>query len=241
MRKLVPVGIVGVVVAVGAAVAFAAATTFPTVSVKPTVSSTKAGTKAHPKGVTLKTVFNWQKLGNVNQPIVTSFLVKFPKGSLWQGAKYPSCSLSVISRPAGPKGCPAASIIGSGTGTAYAGSNTTVTHPKITVVNGGAKTIFFYTVLNNPGRVRTPVVGHISGASGPYAYTLTTKVPHILWAPAGTPVELTNLSVTVGHAAILATTGCSGGKWPYAVTTQYRNLNLGGTGSASTSSSIHCS
>lgn len=241
MRKLVPVGLVGLVVAVLAAVAFAAATVFPTVSVKPTVSSTKAGTKAHPKGVTLKTVFAWQKLSEVDQPIVTSFLVKFPKGSLWQGAKYPSCSLSVISRPAGPKGCPAASIIGSGTGTAYAGSNTTVTHPKITVVNGGAKTIYFYTVLNNPGRVRTPVVGHISGASGPYAYTLTTKVPHILWAPAGTPVELTNLSVTVGHAAIIATTGCPGGKWPYTVTTQYRNLNLGGTGSASTNSSIHCS
>jgi hypothetical protein len=236
MRKLVPAGLVVLVVAVAAAVAVAA--TFPTVSVKPTVSSTKAGTKAHPKGVTLKTVLTWQKLGTANQPVVTSFVVKFPKGSLWQGAKYPTCSVGTLNSK-GPKGCPSGSIIGSGTGTAYAAA--TLTHPKITVVNGGAKTIYFYTVLNNPARVQEPVVGHIASASGKYGYTLTTAVPHNLQVVAGTPVELTNLSVTVGHAAVIATTGCPGGKWPYTVTTAYKNYNLGGTGAASTSSSIHCS
>jgi hypothetical protein len=236
MRKLVPVGLVGLVVAIGAAVAFAA--TFPTVTVKPTVSSTKAGTKAHPKGVTLKTVFTWQKLGAANQPDVTSFVVKFPKGSLWQGAKYPSCSMSTLNSK-GPKGCPSTSIIGSGSGIAYA--DKVLTKPKIIVVNGGAKTIYFYTELNNPGRVYEPVPGHITGASGAYAYTLSVAVPKNLQVVAGTPIELTNLNVTVGHAAILATTGCPGGKWPYTVTTQYKNYNLGGTGSASFKSVIHCS
>ena len=237
MRKLVPAGLVGLVVAVGA-VAALAATTFPTVTVKPTVSSTKAGTKAHPKGVTLKTVFTWQKLGSANQPDVTNFVVSFPKGSLWQGAKYPTCSKATLNSK-GPKGCPSASIIGSGTGTAYA--DVTLTHPKITVVNGGAKTVYFYTVLNNPARVKEPVVGHITAASGPYAYTVSATVPKDLLAPAGTPVELTNLTVTVGHAAIIATTGCPGGKWPYAVTTKYLNENTGARGSASYNSSIHCS
>jgi hypothetical protein len=235
MRKLVPAGLVGLVVMVGAAVAFAA--TFPTISVKPTVSSTKAGTKAHPKGVTLKTVLTWQKLGAANQPVVTNFVVNFPKGSLWQGAKYPTCSKATLNSK-GPKGCPSTSIIGSGTGTAYA--DTTLTHPKITVVNGGAKTIYFYTVLNNPARVQEPVVGNIKPASGKYGYTLTTAVPKNLQLVAGIPVELTNLTVTVGHGAIIATTGCPGGKWPYTVTTAYKNYNQGGNGSASTSSSIHC-
>jgi hypothetical protein len=235
MRKLVPAGLVGLVVMVGAAVAFAA--TFPTISVKPTVSSTKAGTKAHPKGVTLKTVLTWQKLGAANQPVVTNFVVNFPKGSLWQGAKYPTCSKATLNSK-GPKGCPSTSIIGSGTGTAYA--DTTLTHPKITVVNGGAKTIYFYTVLNNPARVQEPVVGNIKPAGGKYGYTLTTAVPKNLQLVAGIPVELTNLTVTVGHGAIIATTGCPGGKWPYTVTTAYKNYNQGGNGSASTSSSIHC-
>lgn len=237
MRKLVPVGLVGLVVAVGA-VAAIAATTFPTVTVKPTVSSTKAGTKAHPKGVTLKTVFTWQKLGANLQPDVVNFLVKFPKGSLWQGAKYPTCSKSVMSHYQSTSHCPTGSIIGSGSGVAYA--DKTLTKPKITVVNGGAKTIYFFTKLNNPGRVYEPVVGHISGGSGPYAYTLSTTVPQNLRIVAGTPIELTNLTVTVGKGAIIATTGCPGGKWPYAVTTKYQNENTGATGSASTNSAIHC-
>ena len=238
MRKLVVATVGGTIAIVGAGVALAA--TWPTVTVTPTVSSTKAGTKSNPKGVTLKTVFTWQKLGAANQPVVTKFVVMFPKGSLWQGAKYPTCALSVL-HSKGPKGCPSASIVGSGTGTAYA--DVTLTHPKITVVNGGAKTIYFYTVLNNPARVQEPVIGHISGASGAYAYTVTTTVPKNLLIVAGTPVELTNLSVTVGHAALIATTGCPGGKWPYAVTTQYLNANVPGnvTGSANWTSTIHCS
>jgi hypothetical protein len=83
-------------------------------------------------------------------------------------------------------------------------------------------------------------VGNIKPASGKYGYTLTTAVPKNLQLVAGIPVELTNLTVTVGHGAIIATTGCPGGKWPYTVTTAYKNYNQGGNGSASTSSSIHC-
>jgi hypothetical protein len=234
MRKLL-VATAGALAIGGVGIALAA--TFPTVTVKPTVSSTKAGTKANPKGVTLKTVFTWQKLGANNQPDVIKFLVKFPKGSLWQGGKYPTCSKATLNSK-GPKGCPAASIIGSGSGIAYA--DVTITKPKIIVVNGGAKTIYFYTELNNPGRVYEPVPGTISPASGAYAYTLTTTVPNNLRIVAGTPIELTNLTVTVGHGAILATTACPGGKWPYAVTTNYLNENTGATGSASYNSTIKC-
>jgi hypothetical protein len=237
MRKLL-VATAGVLAIGGAGIALAQPT-FPTVTVQPTVSSTKAGTKSNPKGVTLKTVWTWQKLGANSQPDVIKFLVKFPKGSLWQGAKYPSCPLKTISRPSGPKGCPPASIIGSGSGIAYA--DVTITKPKIIVVNGGAKTIYFYTELNNPGRVYEPVVGTISPAGGAYAYTLTTTVPQNLRIVAGTPIELTNLTVTVGHGAIIATTACPGGKWPYFVTSTYLNESSGASGSASYNSTIHCS
>jgi hypothetical protein len=238
MRKLAAAA-VSVATLVGATVAVAA-TTWPSVHVTPTVTPSNAGTVKHPQGVQLKTVFKWQKLGAFKQPIVTKFFIWFPKGSLYQGGKYSSCSKTKIAK--GPGACPAHSIMGSGTGTAYAG--TSVTHPKITVVNGGAKTIYFYTVLNNPARVRKPVVGTVSSASGKYRYKLSVTVPKELQVVAGTPIELTNLTVTAGGKSYaprwLATTACPGGHWPFKVTTDYRSASRNATGSASTAASVKC-
>jgi hypothetical protein len=235
MRKLVIAAVTGVVIAGGATIALAAA--WPNVTVKPLVSSTKAGTPSHPKGVHLTTLFNWQTLGSASQPIVTSFFVEFPKGSLYNGSKYPTCSLSTLNRK-GPAGCSRSSIMGSGTGTAYA--DTTITHPQITVVNGGASTIYFYTVLNNPARVQEPVIGHIKRISGKFAYQLTSTVPNNLRIVAGVPIELTSLKVSAGNGTYLSTIGCSGGSWPFFVKTNYENPNDGSTGSATFSSSVHC-
>ena len=80
--------------------------------------------------------------------------------------------------------------MGSGTGNAYA--DTMITHPKITVVNGGGSRVFFFTVLNNPARVQSPVVGKISKTSGKYAYKLHVVVPQVLQVVAGVPIELTS-------------------------------------------------
>jgi hypothetical protein len=239
MRKLAVAG--ASLVLLLAATAAVAATTWPTVKLIPTVSSTKAGTKKHPKGETLTTVIKWQKLGAAKQPIVTKFLVWFPRGSKYNGKKYASCSRTKVA--GGPSKCPKHSIMGSGRGTAYA--STTKTHPKITVINGGAKTIYFWTVLNNPARVREPVVGHLKKlSSGKYAYKLKVKVPKNLQIVAGTPIELTYLQVTAGGKSYapkwLATTGCFGGQWPFKIKTAYLNPNNGKTGSAKFASSVHC-
>lgn len=237
MRKLAVGGATLAVVLVAAAAALAA-TTWPTVKLKPTVSSTKAGTKKHPKGVQLTTLITWQKLGAAKQPIVTKFEVWFPKGSLYRGSKYPSCSKSKVSR--GPSGCPKGSIMGSGSGTAYA--STTKTHPKITVVNGGKNIIWFWTVLNNPARVRKAVKGSLTPLHGKYAYLLSVSVPQELQIVAGTPIELTSLKVKAGSTknTWLSTTGCSNHTWPFKVKTSYKNPNNGKTGSAGFSSSVHC-
>jgi len=236
MRKLAVGGATLAVVLVAAAAALAA-TTWPTVKLTPTVSSTKAGTKKHPKGVKLTSLITWQKLGAAKQPVVTSFQLWFPKGSLYRGGKYPSCSRSKIA--GGPSRCPSGSIMGSGSGTAYA--STTKTHPKITVVNGGRKIIWFYTVLNNPARVREPVKGSLTSLKGKYAYKLNVNVPKTLQIVAGTPIELTLLKVTAGGKGTwLSTTGCPNGKWPFKIKTSYKNPNNGKTGSASFSSSVRC-
>jgi hypothetical protein len=237
MRKLAVVAITGLIVALGATVA-AGQGAWPSVTVKPNISPKKAGTPAHPQGVELKTVFNWQTLGQADQPIVTSFYLLFPKGSLYNGSKYPTCSVKTMDA-SGPGGCPKASIMGHGTGSAYA--DVTITHPSITVVNGGAHKLYFYTVLNNPARVQEPVVGRIKRMGGKFAYSLSVTVPENLQIVAGVPIELTYLSVTAGHGSWLATTACPGGHWPFSVTTTYENPNTNATGQSSYSSKVACS
>jgi hypothetical protein len=54
------------------------------------------------------------------------------------------------------------------------------------------------------------------------------------------PIELTSLSVTAGKGNWLETTGCSGGKWPFQITTSYLNSNNNQTGSATDASSLPC-
>jgi hypothetical protein len=236
MRKLavgVPAGLAALAVAVPAL----AAGTWPKVTVRPTVSPNSAGTVAHPKAVRLGVRFNWATLGAASQPIVTTFKVYFPKGSLYNGGRTKTCSYSLLASR-GPTKCPAASIVGSGTGVAYAG--TARTHPRITVVNGGATKVYFYTVLTNPARVQEPIVGHIYRQHGRWAYELSATVPNNLRIVAGTPVELTELTVNAGKGNWLETTGCSGHRWPFSVTTEFLNPNTGSRGSSSDNSSIAC-
>jgi hypothetical protein len=237
MRKLVIAAVAGVVLAAGTTVALAAGPTWPAVTVKPSVTPNKAGTPSHPQGVKLKAAINWAALGSANQPIVTKFLLLFPKGARYNGGHTKTCPLKPL-RNLGPSVCPKASIMGKGSGTAYA--DTTKTHPKITVVNGGQNTIYFYTVLNNPARVQEPVIGHVKKMSGKWSYSLSVKVPGNLQVVAGVPIELTSLSVTAGKGNWLETTGCSGGKWPFQITTSYLNSNNNHTGSATDASSLPC-
>lgn len=218
MRKLAVVALASLILA-GAAAAALASPTSPNVTVKATVTPNKAGTRNHPQGVNLAVNFNWQTLGAANQPVVTGFHILFPRGSLYNGARYTQCSLGKLNS-LGPSACPKAALMGHGTGTAYA--DATLTHPKITVVNGGANTIYFYTVLNNPARVQQPVIGHLTRMGGKWAYALSVSVPQDLQNVAGVPIELTSLSVVAGKGSWLATTGCGpGGHWPFSVTTFY--------------------
>ncbi len=228
---------IGLIAALGTAGVAAAQTTWPAVRVTPTVSPSRAGTRGRPQSVKLKVVFHWQSLGYADQPIVTNFRILFPKGSLYNGGHVTVCSLSKLSHR-GPEGCPKASIEGSGTGTAYA--NTTQTRPRITVVNGGASKVYFYTVLNNPARVQDPVIGRISRMHGKWAYSLSITVPQNLQIVAGVPIELTYLNVAAGKGRWLETTGCDHGSWPFSATTKYLNYNTGATGESSFAASVKC-
>ncbi|HEY6762863.1 MAG TPA: hypothetical protein VI318_25395 [Baekduia sp.] len=194
-----------------------------------TVSPNKAGTKKKPQGVKLTFNAKWVTSGDVEHPIITSGDVNIPKGGLYNGGKFPSCSAATLSH-GGPSKCPAKSIMGSGTGDALA--DTVHTAPKITVVNGGASRIYFWTVLQNPARVQAAVPATIKkDTSGKWSYKVHFDVPESLQIVAGVPITLNTLKVTVGGKAwakdYIATTSCpSNKKWQYSATA---NLSTGGS------------
>jgi hypothetical protein len=192
---------------------------------KVSVSPSKAGTKKKPQGVKLSFKVNWTTPEDQDKPVTQSADVLFPKGSLYNGGKFKSCSQSTMER-SGVSACPKNSIMGTGTGTAYA--DTVLTSPKITVVNGGANKVFLFTVLTNPARVAEPVPGTITKMSGQWAYKLHLVVPQNLQVVAGVPIALRDLTVTAGGKSYakdwLATTACgTGGKWAFELTTAFDN------------------
>jgi hypothetical protein len=193
-----------------------------------TVSPNKAGTKKKPQGVKLTFNAKWTTTGDVEHPIIQSGTVYIPKGGLYNGGKFKSCSAATLAH-GGPAACPKQSIMGSGSGDALA--DTVHTVPKITVVNGGSNYIYFWTVLQNPARVQAAVPAKITKQSGKWAYKVTFTVPDKLQIVAGIPITLNTLKVTLGGESYakdwIATTSCpSNHKWEYQTTTQ---LSTGGT------------
>jgi hypothetical protein len=192
------------------------------------VSPNKAGTKAKPQGVKLTFNAKWTTTGDVDHPIIQSGTVYIPKGGLYNGGKYPKCSAATLGH-GGPAGCPAKSIMGSGSGDALA--DTVHTTPRITVVNGGSGVIYFWTVLQNPARVQAAVPAVITKQTGKWAYKVVFKVPQALQIVAGIPITLNTLNVTLGGKPYakdwLATTSCpSNKKWEYQTTA---DLSTGGS------------
>jgi hypothetical protein len=196
MRKfLIPAVGALALVAVEVAPTIAQNTSATTITSTSTVSPNKAGTKKKPQGVKLTYKATYTTPEDVEHPIITGGSVLFPKGALYNGGKYPKCSQATLSR-GGPSKCPPKSIMGSGSGVARADNVKTV--PRITVINGGASKVWFWTVLQNPARVQAAVPGTITKMSGKWAYKLTFKVPTSLQIVAGIPITLDSLSVTAG-------------------------------------------
>lgn len=215
MRKFLILA-VGALALVVAAVAVAQ-TPSTIVSADVTVSPNKAGTKKKPQGIKLNFKSKFTTAGDVEHPIITGGTVLIGKGGVYNGGKFPKCSEATLSR-GGPSKCPPKSIMGSGSGVARA--DTVETIPRITVVNGGANKMYFYTVLQNPARVQAPVPATITKTSGKWAYKVTFKVPTSLQIVAGIPITLDSLDVTVGGKSYakdyIATTSCpSNKKWEY--------------------------
>ena len=177
-----------------------------TVSVHPKVTPDVAGTPAHPRGVHLGVRIDIAIPENYDPPLVKEIDVWFPRGGRFNGAKFPTCSVRTMNAY-GPTACPKGSIMGSGGGVARA--DTDFTYPKITVVNGGQRVVYFYTVLNNPARVQEPVAGQLTKlGGGPWSYKLHLVIPRNLQIVAGVPIVLQTLRISAGRGDWLSTTAC---------------------------------
>jgi hypothetical protein len=243
MRKLL-VPTIGALALGGAlvvpAVAQAPAQTSVTVEAK--VTPNKAGTKRKPQGVTLSGTIRWQSQEGIEPPIITAFDILIGKGGVYNGGQFAKCSEAVLNRR-GPDACPRESIMGSATGAAFA--DTVITRPRVTIVNGGAKRICFYTVLTNPARVRACVPGRITRLNGPkWQYRLKITVPEILQVVAGVPIALRDITFRAGGKSYaknwITTTGCpSSRNYDFQVETFYL-YNDGATSSSQFADTVPC-
>lgn len=242
MRKipvLLATGVALVAVAVAPAVAQTPETTF---TFKGAVSPKKAGTPKNPQGVKLTGSMKFETVTQgVEEPIITGADILLPKSGKWNGGKYKTCSKAVLNRK-GPKGCNPKSIMGSAKGVAFA--DTVDAKPTVTFVNGGATTLYAYTVLYNPTLVKEPVVIKIKKLSGgPWGYKVSFRVPESLQIVAGVPVTLRSLNFNLGGKKyakeLITTTACKGGKHVFQATTFYL-YNTGERASKDTTSSVAC-
>ncbi|MBF6620519.1 MAG: hypothetical protein ITG02_09855 [Patulibacter sp.] len=191
------------------------------------VSPNKAGTKKKPQSVnlTMKGKISTTGEDGLNKPVVQKVEILFPKGSLYAGGKLPKgvkgkvtpkCSESRMMNGLPKDVCPKGSIVGSGSGRAWA--DTVSTRVKFTLVNGGAKRVYLFTELTNPAVVQLPVVGKIQKQKGKWAYKLTMDVPEDLQVVAGTPISLRDFNVKTRSKNWLFTTSCpKNKKWPFEV------------------------
>lgn len=226
MRKLA--GLLAVAVAATAVVAAPAAAQKPETEFfsKTRVVPKKAGTKRKPRGVQLRGKMRFKTITQgVEPPIVTGGDILIPKYGKYNGGKYPRCSKRTMTRNDSVDDCPKRSIMGKGSGVAFA--DTVDTEPTVDFVNGGKKRLWAFTTLYNPALIQEPIAINIKRLrSRKWGYRASFKVPKKLQLIAGVPVTLRSFSFRVGRKPyarnFFVTTGCPRSKrYPYKATAHY--------------------
>jgi hypothetical protein len=123
--------------------------------------------------------------GQPQPPVNNRVQISFAKGGKWNGSKFPKCSASKLNSQ-GPKGCPAKSKLGTGTGVGYA--KPVVTDPvqaKLTIFNGGSSILVYVFPDLGPTFV---VTCKISGG-----YNLNCQIPPIKTLPSAPDAATTTV------------------------------------------------
>jgi hypothetical protein len=223
-RPLLLAALVAVTALVTATIAFGQDVVDIKISSVTKVTPNKAGTPKHPQGINIDVKTKIDTPRDYDPPLAETVDVWISKGGNYNGGKYPTCSPQTVER-GGVDACPPKSIMGHGTGEADADGTRAV--PDITVLNGGAKAVHFYTVLKNPARVQKAVTASIRKLnSGPWGYKAHASIPKSLQIVAGIPLRVTSLHVNAGFKSYardwIVTTMCPAShKWKYHVEVHY--------------------
>ncbi len=196
MRKLavLPAALVAAAVVAAPAMAQVPETTFDTTA---KVTPKKVGTKKNPKGIQLTGSMSFRTITpGVEPPIITGGDVLIPKGALWGGGKYPTCSGAKMRKAQGTDVCNPKSIVGAGSGVAFADQVDAA--PDVVFVNGGANTLWAFTTLYNPAIVQEPIQVKIKKMTGKWSYKASFRVPKVLQVIGGVPVTLREFNYKIG-------------------------------------------
>lgn len=209
-------------------------------SAKAWATPSKAGTKRHPRGVTINATAKIDVEPGFEPPIVTGVDVLIGKGLTWNADDYVKCAKPVLDRK-GPKGCPRKSIMGSAKATARA--DTVLTTADVVLINAGWKRTFAYTTLYNPAFVQETIVVKRTKMSGKWAHRESFQVPENLQIVAGVPIQVTAAKLRVGGKSYardyIVSTSCPKGGWRYRAVAHYL-FSTGATSDESFDGSVPC-
>jgi hypothetical protein len=183
------------------------------------VSPNKAGTKAKPKAVGFDV--NLALVGANPKPANKS-IVYFDKNMVFNGAKFPACTLA----KATSNTCPANTKVGTGKAEALVGGSTLKFTITLFNANAGKGLIL---ALRGPLPIN--LLGTLTKAGGLYGQKLTVNIPNSARHPApGVDTPLTKFSthipVTITRKAgksypYVGLAGCTGGKLRFKATFTY--------------------
>jgi hypothetical protein len=184
-----------------------------------TASPNKAGTAAHPRGLSIRAAARLIYPPDIDPPVVTALEIRSAPGIDWHGGKYVKCAKAALDAK-GPRGCPRESIMGTATATGRA--DTVAARLDVVFVNGGEGIAYAYATLNRPARVRETLVIHTTRfRSGPWGHLESVKIPKTLQIVAGIPLALDRISLDIGGKSYaknyIASTACPSGGWKYQV------------------------
>ncbi|MET0602858.1 MAG: hypothetical protein ABW167_12795 [Baekduia sp.] len=181
---------------------------------KITITPNKAGTPAHPQGVTADIRVKIDIPHDYDPPLAKTVDVWMGKGALYNGRKLPTCSEATIARSE-TRACPKGSIVGYGT--AVVDADGVKSYPKGIIVNGGAKKFYVYAMLSTPARVRQTIVVDVIKLNSPrWSYRLHADIPRNVQIVAGVPLRPESFHTVLNRAGWWASISCPADhRWPY--------------------------
>lgn len=239
MRKYLIAAIAALTAIAFASVAIAQG---PAASMRVSVSPKKAGTKKHPRNMSLKLSLT----NNDNTRTASKLAIQLPKTIAVSSKGFKTCSAAKLNDTAG-SGCPKGSKVGAGTASALLGVNTPdsqlTLHFKVTAYVQSKKVVNFYLEAQELPSIKVAAPGKLSKTSkGPkLTVTIPKSVQNVGGVWSGLQSLTTKLGARAGKHKLIASTGCKHHKQPVTTTITFADNGVGAPGKLPVHAAAKCS